>query len=163
MIATTARQIREAQQRRGYEARVLLEETRATGFGLVVAHPIRRGQVIALYPIIVIAEPGCNTKDPLKEYFIEVVDDGSDEASSTLVGRPDLREVRRAPTGRKIPSTGLFANEPGRRVPANAELTADPRPSRKVRVKGASRFSVDFSGVLGVLTARSLTGLFGLS
>ena len=42
MIATTARQIREAQQRRGYEARVLLEETRATGFGLVVAHPIRR-------------------------------------------------------------------------------------------------------------------------
>ena len=137
MIATTAVQIIKAQARCGYDARVLLEDTGDIGFGIKVAHPIRCGQVIALYPIIVIAEPGCNTKDRLKAYFIEVADNGSEEASSTLIGRPDLRAARSPPTGRKIPSFGLFANEPGPQVPANAEIVADPRPTRKVRVKGA--------------------------
>jgi hypothetical protein len=113
MVATVAVQITKAQARRGYDARVLLAGTGDIGFGIKVAHPIRCGQVIALYPIIVIAEPGCNTKDQLKAYVTEGVDNDSDEASSTLVGRPDLRAARSPPMGRKIPSFGLFAKPAG--------------------------------------------------
>jgi hypothetical protein len=49
-VATVAVQITKAQAWRGYDARVLLEGTRDIGFGIKVAHPIRCGQVIALYP-----------------------------------------------------------------------------------------------------------------
>ena len=68
---------------------------------MVATRTIKKGETIAYYPIVLI-NPGAKTKDPLRNYFIEVRYKGK---QNRLVGKPDLAMVSRKPT-RAIPYTG---------------------------------------------------------
>ena len=89
---------------------------------------------LAYYPIVLIADPGSKTKDPLRNYFIEVRYKGK---QNKLLGKPELAAVAKKPT-RGIPYTGLWSNEPYPTQTPNAEmvgrdLTREPTVGDKIK------------------------------
>jgi len=88
------------------------------GAGMFAKRDIKSGETIAFYPIVMIDDPGQKTKDPLRNYFIEVKYRGK---QSKLVGKPDLSAVAKKPS-RNIPHTGLWSNEPYPGERKNAEM-----------------------------------------
>ena len=90
------------------------------GAGLFANRRIGAGTIVAYYPIEVINDPGFDSRDPLRDYFVEVKHSNGHVAEN-FVGRPDLRAVHAAPT-RGLSSIGLFANEPSGSEQINAEL-----------------------------------------
>lgn len=89
------------------------------GAGLFANHRIAAGTIVAYYPIEVINDPVFDSRDPLRDYFVEVKHSNGHIAEN-FVGRP-LRAVQAAPT-RGLSSIGLFANEPSGSEQINAEL-----------------------------------------
>ena len=61
---------------------------------------------------------GSKTRDPLRNYFMEVRYKGK---QNKLVDKPDLAAVAKKPT-RGIPYTGLWSNEPYPTQTPNAEM-----------------------------------------
>ena len=53
------------------------------------AHREAKRAVVAYYPIEVIVDPGSDTRDPLRDYFIEVKH-ANGHVAGNFVGRPDL-------------------------------------------------------------------------
>ena len=93
----------------GGESKVLVKRMKPPKqAGMMATRTIKKGETIAYYPIVLIADPGSKTKDPLRNYFIEVRYKGK---QNKLVGKPDLAAVAKKPT-RGIPYTGLWSNEP---------------------------------------------------
>jgi hypothetical protein len=88
--------------------------------GLFANRLIAKRAVVAYYPIEVIVDPGSDTRDPLRDYFIEVKH-ANGHVAGNFVGRPDLRATLASPT-RGLSSTGLFANEPSGDQRINTQL-----------------------------------------
>ena len=116
---TAKRQILERQKEWGGESKVLVKRMKKPKeAGMMATRNIKKGEIIAYYPIVLIADPGSKTKDPLRNYFIEVRYKGK---QNKLVGKPDLAAVAKKPT-RGIPYTGLWSNEPYPTQTPNAEM-----------------------------------------
>ena len=116
---TAKRQILERQKEWGGESKVLVKRMKKPKeAGMMATRTIKKGEIIAYYPIVLIADPGSKTKDPLRNYFIEVRYKGK---QNKLVGKPDLAAVAKKPT-RGIPYTGLWSNEPYPTQTPNAEM-----------------------------------------
>ena len=117
-----------AQGKPGSRAKVRVKgHARVQGAGLFAQQFIANGGVIAYYPITVVDDPGPQTRDSLRDYFIDV-QHANGKASRYLTGRPDLPAIAAAPAApQRIPYTGVFANEPGPKVPQNAQLVSGPR------------------------------------
>ena len=57
----------------GGESKVLVKRMKPPKqAGMMATRTIKKGETIAYYPIVLIADPGSKTKDPLRNYFIEV-------------------------------------------------------------------------------------------
>ena len=142
---TAKRQILERQKEWGGESKVLVKRMKKPKeAGMMATRTIKKGEIIAYYPIVLIADPGSKTKDPLRNYFIEVRYKGK---QNKLVGKPDLAAVAKKPT-RGIPYTGLWSNEPYPTQTPNAEmvgrdLTREPAVGDKVKysLKATKRFA----------------------
>ena len=116
---TAKKQILERQKEWGGESKVLVKRMKKPKeAGMMATRTIKKGEIIAYYPIVLIADPGSKTKDPLRNYFIEVRYKGK---QNKLVGKPDLAAVAKKPT-RGIPYTGLWSNEPYPTQTPNAEM-----------------------------------------
>ena len=103
----------------GGESKVLVKRMKPPKqAGMIATRTIKKGETIAYYPIVLIADPGSKTKDPLRNYFIEVRYKGK---QNKLVGKPDLAVVAKKPT-RSIPYTGLWSNEPYPSQTPNAKM-----------------------------------------
>ena len=62
-----------AQGKPGYRAKVRVKgHARVQGAGLFAQQFIANGGVIAYYPITVVDDPGPQTRDSLRDYFIDV-------------------------------------------------------------------------------------------
>ena len=123
----TREQIMRRQKKWARESKVRIKRMRAPKqAGMVAMRTIKKGETIAYYPIVLMADPGAATRDPLRAYFIEVRYRGK---QSRLVGKPDLETVTREPT-RSIPYTALWANEPYPSETPNAEMVGR-EPARK--------------------------------
>lgn len=96
--------------------------------GLFAACDIPKGRVVARYPLVLIADPGDNTSDPLLHYFIEV-GHANGITSKDFVGRPDLHATVRAPD-RGLAPIGLFANEPSGDERDNVQFSSRPPTSK---------------------------------
>ena len=122
------KRVTKAQGKPGYRAKVRVKgHARVQGAGLFAQQFIANGGVIAYYPITVVTDPGPHTRDSLRDYFIDV-QHANGKASRYLTGRPDLPAIAAAPAApHRIPYTGVFANEPGPKVPQNAQLVSGPR------------------------------------
>ena len=129
------KEILQRQQVWGNDSKVLVKRMKPPKqAGMVATRLIKKGQTIAYYPIVLIADPGLQTTDPLRNYFIEVRYQGR---QNSLVGKPDLAMVARSPT-RGIPYTALWANEPYPMQVPNAEmvgheLTRKPAVGDKIK------------------------------
>ena len=144
---TAKRQILERQKEWGGESKVLVKRMKKPKeAGMMATRTIKKGEIIAYYPIVLIADPGSKTKDPLRNYFIEVRYKGK---QNKLVGKPDLAAVAKKPT-RGIPYTGLWSNEPYPTQTPNAEmvgrdLTRAPTVGDKIKyslLKQPKRFAM---------------------
>ena len=119
----------------GIDSKVLVKRMKAPKqAGMFATRTIKKGETIAYYPIVLIADPGPDTKDPLRNYFIEVRFRGR---QNELVGKPDLTIVARKPT-RAIAYTALWSNEPYPSQKPNAEmvgreLTRKPSVGDKIK------------------------------
>lgn len=118
------RRILRGQKSWGAESRALVKEMPSPkDAGLFATRTIKKGSTIAFYPIVLIDDPGADTTDPLRNYFIEVVYKGK---QSALVGKPDLDAVTKRPS-RGVPYTGLYSNEPYPEQRPNAEMVGRER------------------------------------
>ena len=82
----------------GGESKVLVKRMKPPKqAGMMATRTIKKGETIAYYPIVLIADPGSKTKDPLRNYFIEVRY-GSAQLGPIALPRPAVAAQRACPT-----------------------------------------------------------------